>query len=349
MRALVVDAFGAAPEVRRVADPVCPTDGVVIEVHATGLCRSDWHGWAGHDPDIKLPHVPGHEFAGIVAEVGSDVSRVRVGQRVTAPFVCACGECTTCRAGANQVCENQFQPGFTAWGSFAERVAIPRADLNVVVLPDEMDFATAAGLGCRFATAYRAVTAHGRVAAGDDVAVFGCGGVGLSAIMIAAARGARVIGVDLSDRALGLAASLGAKDTINAGTEDAVARIRTLTGVGANVAIDAIGSASTCQASIECLRPRGRQVQVGLMVGDDANARVPMGLVIARELEVHGSHGMAAHEYPAMLTEITAGTLQPGSIVTGRTGLDALAGAEGALATMGERPPTGTLIIEPFN
>src|SRR5215475_3070334 len=314
MRALVVDAFGAAPEVRQVPDPVCPSDGVVIEVRATGLCRSDWHGWAGHDPDIKLPHVPGHEFAGFVAEVGPRVSRVRVGDRVTVPFVCACGECATCRAGAHQVCENQFQPGFTAWGSFAERVAVPRADLNVVDLPVEMDFATAAGLGCRFATAYRAVTAHGRVGAGDDVAVFGCGGVGLSAIMIAAARGAHVVGVDVSDRALALAASFGATDTINVGTRDAVAQIRSLTGIGAHVAIDAIGSASTCRASIECLRPRGRHVQVGLMVGDDADARVPMGLVIAKELEVYGSHGMAAHEYPAMLNEIAAGTLQPGAI-----------------------------------
>ena len=109
MRALVVDAFGAPPEVREVADPACPADGVVIEVRATGLCRSDWHGWAGHDPDIVLPHIPGHEFAGVVAEVGPDVSRVRVGQRVTVPFVCACGKCATCLAGAQQVRENQVQ------------------------------------------------------------------------------------------------------------------------------------------------------------------------------------------------------------------------------------------------
>ncbi|HEY9484145.1 MAG TPA: zinc-dependent alcohol dehydrogenase family protein [Micromonosporaceae bacterium] len=349
MRALVFDAFGAPPVVREVPNPVCPADGVVIEVRATGLCRSDWHGWAGHDPDIALPHIPGHEFAGVVAEVGPGVSRVRVGQRVTVPFVCACGTCTTCHAGAEQVCEDQVQPGFTMSGSFAERVAIPRADLNVVELPDGLDFATAAGLGCRFATAYRAVTAHGRVGASDHVAVFGCGGVGLSAIMIAVARGARVIGVDVSAPALELAASVGARDTVDAGTENVVARIRELTGAGAHVAIDALGSASTCQASIACLRPRGRQVQVGLMVGEDAYARVPMGLVIAKELEIYGSHGMAAHDYPAMLAEITAGTLRPGSIVTNRAGLDALAGAHGALASMGDLPPAGTLIVEPFN
>jgi alcohol dehydrogenase len=265
------------------------------------------------------------------------------------PFVCACGKCATCLAGAQQVCEDQVQPGFTMSGSFAERVAIPRADLNVVELPDGLDFATAAGLGCRFATAYRAVTAHGRIGASDHVAVFGCGGVGLSAIMIAAARGARVIGVDISAQALELAASVGAHDMVDAGTENAVARIRELTGGGAHVAIDALGSADTARASIECLRPRGRQVQVGLMVGDDAYARVPMGLVIARELEIYGSHGMAAHDYPTMLAEVTAGTLHPGSIVTHRAGLDALAGAHGALASMGAQPPAGTLIVEPFN
>jgi alcohol dehydrogenase len=349
MRALVVDAFGTPPEVREVTEPVCPVDGVVIEVRATGLCRSDWHGWAGHDPDIMLPHIPGHEFAGVVGEVGPDVSRVRVGQRVTVPFVCACGKCATCLAGAQQVCENQVQPGFTMSGSFAERVAIPRADLNVIELPDGLDFVTAAGLGCRFATAYRAVTAHARVDASDHVAVFGCGGVGLSAIMIAAARGAHVIGVDISARALELAASLGARDTVDGGSENAVERIRELTGGGAHVGIDALGSADTCQASIECLRPRGRHVQVGLMVGEDAYARVPMGLVIARELEIYGSHGMAAHDYPAMLAEVTAGTLRPGSIVTNRAGLDALAGEHGGLASMGALPPTGTLIVEPFN
>jgi D-arabinose 1-dehydrogenase-like Zn-dependent alcohol dehydrogenase len=347
VRALVVDAFGRPPRVREVPEPTCPPDGIVLEVRATGLCRSDWHGWVGHDPDIRLPHVPGHEFAGVVAEVGADVAQVRVGDRVTVPFVCACGRCATCRAGAPQVCEDQFQPGFTAWGSFAERVALPRADFNVVPLPEELDFVTAAGLGCRFATAYRAVTAHGRVAAGDWVAVFGCGGVGLSATMIAAARGARVIAVDVSRTALELAAECGAHELVDASATDAVERIRLATGGGADLAIDALGSADTCRASVLSLRRRGRHVQVGLLVGADSAAGVPMDRVIAYELELYGSHGMAAADYPAMLGEITTGTLQPGSLVTGRIGLDELAGAGGALATMGDAPPTGTLVVIP--
>ncbi len=273
---------------------------------------------------------------------------VRVGERVTVPFVAACGVCATCRAGAPQVCEDQFQPGFTAWGSFAERVAIPRADFNVVPLPDDLDFATAAGLGCRFATAYRAVTAHARVGAGDWVAVFGCGGVGLSATMIAAARGARVIAVDVSPAALELAAEFGAAESHRlvahrpgrAHPKPSPAGERTS-------GIDALGSAATCRASISSLRRRGRHVQVGLMVGADAGAGVPLDLVIARELEIYGSHGMAASDYAGMLAEIASGRLAPGRLVTGRIGLADLAGADGALATMGDAPPTGTLVVIP--
>jgi D-arabinose 1-dehydrogenase-like Zn-dependent alcohol dehydrogenase len=342
VRALVVDAFGAAPELRQVPNPSCPSDGVVIDVRATGLCRSDWHAWAGHDATVTLPHVPGHEFAGVVAEVGPTVNRVRVGSRVTVPFVCACGQCPSCQAGAGQVCEAQFQPGFTGWGSFAEQVAIPRADINVIELPDELGFDVAAGLGCRFATAYRAVVAHGRVLPSHQVAVFGCGGVGLSAIMIAAARGAHVVAIDVSPAALELARVVGAAETVC--SPDAAERVRELTAGGAHLAVDALGSSQTCRSAIESLRPRGRHVQVGLMVGADANAAIPMDLIIARELELYGSHGMAASEYPAMLAEITAGHINPGTIVTGQTGLTELGQA---LVSMGDSPPTGTLIADP--
>jgi D-arabinose 1-dehydrogenase-like Zn-dependent alcohol dehydrogenase len=345
MKAIVVDAFAAAPQLRDVSEPTCPPDGAVIEVRATGLCRSDWHGWAGHDPDIVLPHVPGHEFAGVVTQIGPEVARVRVGDRVTVPFVCACGNCATCRVGAEQVCENQYQPGFTGWGSFAERVAIPRADLNVVGLPAQMPFDTAASLGCRFATAYRAVTAHGRVGPRDKVAVFGCGGVGLSVVMIAAARNAEVIAVDVSERALTMAQDLGAAATVC--SSDPVVEVRRLTGGGAHVAIDAFGAASTCRAAIESLRPRGRHVQIGLLVGADAVPPVPMAMVIAKELEIYGSHGMAADDYAEMLTEIAEGRLRPERMVTDRVRLDALAGRDGALATMGDAPPTGALMVQP--
>ncbi len=318
VRAVIYEAFGEPPSVREVADPTPPYDGVVVRVEATGLCRSDWHGWRGHDPDIKLPHVPGHELAGTIVEVGRDVAKWKAGDRVVVPFICACGVCGPCRAGDYQVCDDQEQPGFTHWGSFAELVALHRADLNMVRLPDDLDFVTAAALGCRFATAHRAVVAQGRVAAGEWVAVYGCGGVGLSAVMIAVAAGARVVAVDVSQAALAAAKELGATATIDASGGDVVARVFEATDGGAHLSIDALGSAGTAFDSIASLRKRGRHIQVGLMLGDDAHAPVPMDLVVARELEIRGSHGMAARDYGAMLASIAEGRLDPSRLV-GRT------------------------------
>jgi len=334
MRAVRYDTYGATPTVVDVPPPVCPEDGAVIRVAATGVCRSDWHAWQGHDP-VPLPHVPGHEFAGVVAEVGPLVTTRTVGERVTVPFVCGCGHCDYCAAGDAQVCPHQWQPGFSGPGSFAELVAVPAADLNLVPLPDSLALLTAASLGCRFATAYRALTAHGRVRPGDRVAVHGCGGVGLSAVMIATALGARVVAVDVSDAALVLAGELGAADCIPGGTE-AVRRIVDLTDGGADVSVDAVGSTATAVASVTCLRPRGRHVQVGLLLGEDATPPLPMGLVVAKELVIHGSHGMAARDYPPMLELVAAGSVRPDRMVGSVVGLD---DAGVALAAM-SRPPT---------
>src|SRR5262245_39937678 len=147
MKAVYYDEFAKPPRVQQVADPAPKPGGVVVEVEATGLCRSDWHGWMGHDPDIVLPHVPGHELAGVISAIGAEVTGWKVGDRVTVPFVCGCGRCPECASGNPQVCPNQFQPGFTAWGSFAEYVAIDYADTNLVALPAWLDSATAACLG----------------------------------------------------------------------------------------------------------------------------------------------------------------------------------------------------------
>jgi D-arabinose 1-dehydrogenase-like Zn-dependent alcohol dehydrogenase len=241
MRAVVLDAVRARPDVREVPDPVAPTGGVVVRVMATGMCRSDWHAWAGHD-DIAFPHVPGHELAGVVEEVDPGVLTWQVGDRVTVPFVCGCGRCEWCRAGEAQVCPEQQQPGFTHWGSFAERVALHAADANLVAVPDEVDFATAAGLGCRFATAYRALVARARVAERECVTVVGAGGVGLSAVMIARALGARVVVVDRNPEALAVASSLGADHTVLSDGTDIPAAVADLTSGGSHVAVDAVGS-----------------------------------------------------------------------------------------------------------
>jgi D-arabinose 1-dehydrogenase-like Zn-dependent alcohol dehydrogenase len=309
----------------------------VIRVQATGLCRSDWHGWMGHDPDIRrFPHVPGHELAGVVEAVGAEVTRWAPGDRVTVPFVCACGMCAQCVAGDHQICDRQTQPGFTHWGSFAELTAIDRADVNLVALPDDLPADAAAALGCRFATAYRAVLQVGRVHAGEWVAVHGCGGVGLSAVLIAVAAGARVVGVDVSDGALRAAREAGAELAVPAGAD-----IRELTGGGAHVSLDAIGTEAACAASVAGLRKRGRHVQVGLLPDPP---RVPMDLVIGRELELLGSHGMAAHAYPEMLALVAAGRLRPDRLVTTRIGLEE---APAALVAMTDGSPVGITVIRP--
>ncbi|HEY0495112.1 MAG TPA: zinc-dependent alcohol dehydrogenase family protein [Kutzneria sp.] len=342
MRAVVYESFGGRPQVREVPDPSPERAGVVIEVRATGLCRSDWHGWQGHDSDItELPHVPGHELAGEVRAVGGDVTRWRVGDRVTVPFICACGRCPSCAAGDQQVCSRQTQPGFTHWGSFAEYVAIDHADVNLVALPADMSFSTAAALGCRFATAFRSVVAQGRARAGEWVVVHGCGGVGLSAVMIAAAVGAQVVAVDINPAALDLAKQFGATVTLEA-HPDVVSDIVTATGGGAHLSLDALGHPVTASNSVLSLRRRGRHVQVGLL--PSGPTPLPMARVIGWELEILGSHGMAAHAYGPMMDLVATGALRPDLLVA-RT-ID-LAEAADALAGMDRSTAAGMTMIKP--
>ena len=334
MRAQQYDAVGAPIRLVEVPPPVCPVDGIVVDVRATGICRSDWHAWRGHE-EVPLPQIPGHEFAGVVATTGGDVASVAVGDRVTAPFVNGCGRCSWCRTGQAQVCPEQSQPGFSRPGSHAEQVVIPFADFNVVRLPDTVDFVTAAALGCRFATAFHALTAQARLAAGEWVAVYGCGGVGLSTIMIATALGAQVVAVDASPAALDRAAELGAAVTVAA--SQPVAVVVKATEGGAHVAVDAVGSAATAARSIRSLRRRGRHIQVGLMTGDDRSAPLPWDLLVGSELQVVGSHGMAAADYPAMLAMIVDGRLRPQRLVGAVISLE-----EAGQALMAMDQPTAT-------
>ncbi len=347
MRAIYFSKFGEELSVTDVPIPATPINGVVIEVKATGICRSDWHAWMGHDADVVLPHVPGHELAGVVSAIGSGVTKFSVGDRVTVPFVNGCGKCQYCISGNAQVCPNQTQPGFTHWGSYAEYLSIENADFNLVALPDAISFSTAAALGCRFATAYRGLTERARVQSGEWVAIFGCGGVGLSALMIAKAVGARVIAVDISTVALAKATQLGADDTINSSEKDALIQIADITGDGADVAIDALGSQATSSHSILSLRRRGRHLQLGLLLTPDGLTPEPMDRVIAYELDILGSHGMAARDYPQMLEMVASGILRPESLVEQTVGLtDGIA----ALRAMGESAGLtlgGITIIDP--
>ncbi len=324
-------------------DPVPPAGGVVVKVMATGMCRSDWHAWAGHE-DIVFPHVPGHELAGVVAEIGTDVVRWSVGDRVTVPFVCGCGRCSWCLSGNAQVCPDQQQPGFTHWGSFAEYVALHAADTNLVAVPEQVDFATAAGLGCRFATAFRAMAGRARVQPDEWVTVVGAGGVGLSTVMIARALGARVIAVDRNPEALAAAARLGAEHTLRADVGDIPSLIADLTGAGSSVAVDAVGSEQTCAIGIFSLRRRGRYIQIGLLPPVEGHPRVPMARVIAWELDLLGSHGMAAVDYPDMMALIENHALQPQQLIQRTIGLE---GAAAMLPGFDRTTLAGITIIDP--
>lgn len=346
MKAVYFKKFQGPVEIREVSNPQVSPGSVIVKVEATGICRSDWHGWIGHDPDIVLPHVPGHELAGYISEVGSEIQNFKVGDRVTVPFVSGCGCCPECNSGNHQVCDNQFQPGFTAWGSFAEFVEIKYADINLVHLPEEIDFVTAASLGCRFITSFRAVVDQGKVSAGQWIAVHGCGGVGLSAIMIASAAGANVIAVDIDDKKLQFAKKVGANVLINARKVESIPEeIKKVTVRGAHLSIDALGSQETCFNSVSCLRKKGKHIQVGLMTGDHKHPLVPMDKVLAHELEIIGSHGMQAFRYNEMFEMIKSGKLKP-ELLVGKT--IPLEEAPQALMNMDKFENIGVTVINKF-
>lgn len=349
MRAVIYEAFGQTPSVQDVGSPSGPVHGVVIAVEATGVCRSDWHAWAGHDDSVSVPHVPGHELVGRIVRAGDAVTRFSPGDRVTVPFVCGCGTCEFCRSGNAQVCPTQTQPGFTHWGSWADEVVIHHADTNLVIAPDELPAEAVLPLGCRFATAFRGLHDRARLTAGEVVAVFGCGGVGLSAIMIARAIGAQVVAVDISADALELARTMGAAACVDstgltevevaAAVRDASAELGA--DFGPHVTVEALGIENTLNAALESLRPLGRHVQIGLLSGRPSTA-VPQ--VIGQELSLLGSHGMAAADYGPLVALVVEGRLRPQDLVTRTIGLDE---APAALEEMAQSSSAGLTVIRP--
>ncbi len=345
MRAVRYETFGGALSVQEVPEPLPPSGGVVIAVEATGLCRSDVRAWEGHDVDVTPPITLGHELVGHVDAVGDGVERWRVGQRVTTPFVCACGACPECASGNGQVCRNQTQPGFTHDGSFAEKVAVHHADANLVAVPDTVDAGAAALLGCRFATAYRAVTLLAQVAAGERVLVVGCGGVGLSAVMLAVCAGADVVAVDVDPGALARARAAGAVMTVNAvdrSSEQVATVVRDLLPGGVGVSVDALGRGSALDTALLSLARRGRHVQVGLLPEDPV---VRVSRVVSHELTLLGSHGLDARDYPGLVDLVVTGRLRPQDLVTTWIGLDEVPDA--MRATARGQAPAGVTMIRP--
>jgi D-arabinose 1-dehydrogenase-like Zn-dependent alcohol dehydrogenase len=327
MRAAVLEAIRKPLAVRDMPDPQCPVNGAIIRVEANGICRTDWHLWTGDwswvGIVLPMPHVMGHEFCGVIEEVGPETKRWKKGDRVIIPFSQGEGTCDWCRSGHQNICDTPLVPGVAYWGGYGRYVGVPNADVNLVSLPESVPFVDAASMGCRYMTAFHAIVDQGNVRAGEWVAVHGCGGVGLSAVQIAAAQGANVIAVDVADDKLEAAKKEGAAHVINASKDEPIGAIMGLTGGGAHVSIDALGVAATCRNSVMSVRKRGRHVQVGLTSGaEKGEIALPIDIIVLKEIQILGSLGMQAPHFAGMLRMVEAGRLNPGKLVTKTIGLE---------------------------
>lgn len=319
MRVAVLREYNAPLSIEEVGDPQCPEDGVVLKVLACGICRSDWHGWVGEHPRVKPGQIGGHEYCGEVVAAGPS-AQYRIGDRVIAPFILACGICPSCRSGESHTCIDQRLPGFVEPGAFAEYVAVPR-DHNLARLPEGMSPTLAAALGCRVTTAWHALTGRAAVKPGEWLAVHGTGGIGLATMLLGRALGARVIVTDVVDEKLAHARSLGAEHAINASDGESASRIKEITGGGAHVSVEALGFPATVAASISCLRSLGRHVQVGMPIGHHAVQEVNLNTVYMGNLAIYGTRGMPAHRYPSLLNLIEAGLVDLSPVVAREVGL----------------------------
>ncbi len=345
MKALVLEGVQKLA-IRDVPTPEPGALGVLISVKANGVCRSDWHAWTG---DIKreYPMIIGHEMVGVVEETMPGVTRFKKGDRVIVPFSGSDGTCPHCQRGSAHLCDNPLIPGRNYSGGYAEYVAVPLADRNLVPLPEEISFSEGAALGCRFMTSFHALVDRAEIQAGEWVVVYGCGGIGLSAINIAAALGCRVIGVDVNPANLELARAMGASHVVDSRNTHPVEAVMDITRGGANVAIDALGIADTCVNGILSLAKSGRHVQIGLTTKKEAGyIRLPVDIMVYRELKMMGSIGMSPHRFSSMVPLIVEGKLSPGKMVTREI---ALSEVESVFEDMTRAANTGTFVVTRFN
>ncbi|MFC6873191.1 zinc-dependent alcohol dehydrogenase family protein [Halobellus marinus] len=353
MRAAVLKEYGEPLVLEQRPELEPDDDGVVVRTEACGICRSDWHAWQGHgawiDSQVPTDFVLGHEPAGTVVAVGEEVDTLTTGDQVVVPFNLGCGTCAYCTSDRANVCPNRqaigFSPGIP--GAFAESFHVPTADFNVVRLPEDVSPTEMAALGCRFVTAYHALAHRVDLTPGDWVAVHGCGGVGLSAVQLADALGARAVAIDIDEQTLSLASDLGAAALVDASeNEDVPSAIRDVTNGGADVSIDALGVAETCRNSVQCLDRTGQHVQIGLTTESEAGEiSLPIDRITAQELNLVGSYGIPPTQYDELFGLLEAGAIDPGALVTDHVALDTV---PDRLAAMGAYDNVGVEVVTEF-
>ncbi|WP_247376597.1 zinc-dependent alcohol dehydrogenase family protein [Halorientalis brevis] len=355
MKAAVFHGVEEPLQIEEVEPPTADDDQIVVETEACGICRSDWHAWKGdwdHMGVIPMDGlIFGHEPAGTVAEVGDDVERFREGDSVTVPFCLGDGTCEHCRSGHANVCERLMPLGFIkpAPGAFAERFPVREADFNVVKQPDSVDPVEIAGLGCRFATAFHGLVHRVDLTAGDWVAVHGLGGVGLSAVHVANALGANVIGVDIIDEKLDKAEELGADETLNANdVKDVPQAVKQFTesSKGVDIAVDALGVPETCQNAFNSLGKTGQHLQIGMTEGEDGgHIPIPMDNLVYDEREIVGSYGIPPNQYDEIFRMMDRGKIDPGKIVTETVSLEEV---PDVIESMGDYDTVGIPVCNEF-
>ncbi|MEW6249916.1 MAG: zinc-binding dehydrogenase [Planctomycetota bacterium] len=330
MKAAVFHGSDKGLRIEDIPVPRITADQILVKVAACGVCHTDLHYIEHGVPTFKKPPIVlGHEASGTVAEAGAGVSKLKVGQRVLIPAVLTCGHCAACRQGRENICANMQMLGNHFDGAYAEYVVVPAKD--VVLLPDAIPLEEAAIIADAVSTPYHAVKNRAQVKPGDTVVVFGCGGVGINAVQLAAAAGGYVIAVDVNERKLAWATEFGAARTIHAGQVERVSKeVRKLTGGGADIALEVIGNPRTIEEAFECIRVGGRLCVVGYT---HEAISIIAGKIMFKEVEVVGSLGCRPVDYLPLVRMVEQGQINLQRQVTHRFPLAEL---EKAFAVMKE-------------
>lgn len=333
MRAAVFYGPDMPLRVESAPEPTLGAGEILVRVAACGLCHTDLHYIDHGVPTAKTPPlILGHEATGVVTLTSPDAGNIKEGDRVLLPAILTCGKCAACRLGRENICQHMRMFGNDVDGAYAEYVKAPAKD--VFILPAEIPLVEGCIIADAVTTPYHAVKNRAEVRPGDNVVVFGCGGVGLNVVQFAHLAGGQVIAVDISDEKLEWASRLGASMTLNPRTVGDVARaVRKATGGGADIAIEAIGNPATIRDAFASLHPGARLVVVGY---SDAEVALSAGRIMYREMEIRGSLGCRPVDYPRVIELVRSGRIQVEALVTARfpladinAGLDTLRKGKG--------------------